>query len=185
MNILCYRWLVARSCNFHAIHEIQSCFTCWCCRPVGISDDQLFWSKSIHSTSVENHFGPSSKVQIALLFLIFQNLAWSWALHSSNHNSLILNVGTKNVIPNLDLDFFQLRPVRWLARQAPIRGYYRSPQYTIGAFVLAASDLPFDKILSFIIQFWDIFVRQASVHFKHNTSQGCPFLCVSSWIWLG
>ena len=91
--------------NFHAIHEIQSCFTCWCCRPVGISDDQLFWSKSIHSTSVENHFGPSSKVQIALLFLIFQNLAWFWALHSSNHNSLILTVGTKKVIPNLDLDF--------------------------------------------------------------------------------
>ena len=125
------------------------------------------------------------KLFSCFLFPSFQNLAWSWALHSSNHNSLIFDVGTKNVIPNLDLDFFQLRPVRWLARQAPIRGYYRSPQYTIGAFVLAASDLPFDKILSFIIQFWDIFVQLASVHFKHNTSQGCPFLCVSSWIWLG
>ena len=56
--------------NFHAIHEIQSCFTCWCCRPVGISDDQLFWSKSIHSTSLENHFGPSSKLQIVLLLFI-------------------------------------------------------------------------------------------------------------------
>ena len=72
------------------------------------------------------------KLFSCFLFPSFQNLAWSWALHSSNHNSLIFDVGTKNVIPNLDLDFFQLRPVRWLARQAPIRGYYRSPQYTIG-----------------------------------------------------